>query len=116
MMVRDGSRGGESSHRFRRLTAEGRPHEIRDGWMAECFEIVAADGKLFGLQHLPSRGVDQLQPALRIDGNDTFDHSRKDGFGPRPISSQLIESATDAAHGGVNGAGRRPQLVVPVVD
>ena len=51
--------------------------------MADGLDVRPAEDRLVELQHVTRRAVDQLQPSLRVDDDDPFDHAGEDRFHPR---------------------------------
>ena len=104
--------------RRRQLQRVGRPAEqhagdqLGDRRQPDGFDVRPPDPGFVELQHLPRRIVHQLQPALRIDDDDPFDHAGEDRFHARAIARLLAEAAADFLHRVVERARDAAELVV----
>ena len=108
--------------RRRQLQRVGRPpgerrrHQFGDRRMADRLDVVASERQLVELQH-PLRGlVDELQPSLRIDDDDAFDHAGEDRFHARAVARLLGQLAPDDLHRVVERPRDDAELVVAVVE
>ena len=84
--------------------------------MPDRFDVGPADRDVVQLQHLPRGVVDQLQPPLRIDDDDAFDHAGEDRFHARAIARLLGELAADFLDRLVERPRDRAELVVAEVE
>ena len=118
MIVRDGSRGGDSCSASGRAAERApRPTSSAIAGMPDRLDVGPADRRrVVELQHLPRRVVGQLQPSLRIDDDDAFDHAGEDRFHPRAIARLLGEPASELLHRVVERARDGAELVVAVVE
>ena len=102
--------------RVRGLSAERRAHEIGDRRMPDGLDVVAADRQRVELQHLRGRFVHDLQPSLRIDDDDPFDHAGEDGAHAAAIARQVADSRAEILDRFVERPRHRPELVVAEVE
>ena len=94
----DGARGVARRRELQRVggpSRQRRGHQLRDRRVPDRFDVVAPERQVVEPQH-PSRGlVGQLQPSLRIDDDDAFDHAGEDGFHARAIARLFGELPAD---------------------
>ena len=70
--------------------------ELGDRRMPDRLDVVTAERQLVEPQHAARGVVGELQPALRIDDDDAFDHAGEDRLHLRAIARQLRRAAARA--------------------
>ena len=88
--------------------------ELGDRRQPHGFDVGPANPRVapIELQHLARRVVHQLQPRLRIDDDDPFDHAGEDRFHARAIACLLAQPAADLLHRVVERPRHGAELVV----
>jgi hypothetical protein len=114
MIVRDGSRGGESwtgsGSRLRRIAATS---SAIAGW-----RIVSTYGRPATTSGFSIRRAAyyELQVPVRINGDDAFHHAGQDRFHPAPVTRLFRKTLRDVLHGCVQRTRHITELVVAEVD
>ena len=98
------------------MAAERRPHEIGDRRVADRFDVMPADREIVDLQQLPRGIVQELDAALRVDDDDSFDHPGENGRHSRAVARQLDEPFAELLDRPIQLPRCPPDLVVAVVD
>ena len=97
------------------MLGQGSADQIRDRRMPDRLDIVPPDRQLVELQHLPRGVVHELQPPLRIDDDDAFDHAGQDRFHAAAVSGELAQPPAELLHRLVERSRHLAELVVAVV-
>ena len=92
-----------------------RADEVGDRRMADGLDVVPAERAVVEPQHLPRGLVGQLQPSLRIDDDDAFDHAGEDRLHPRAVARLLVEPSPELLHRLVQRPRDGAQFVVAEV-
>ncbi len=116
MIVRDASRGGDSCSASGDRPESAAATSSAIAGMADGLEVVASERQVVQPQHPPRGLVGQLQPAVRIDDDDAFDHAGEDGFHAGVIARLLGELPSDHLHRVVQRPRDAAELVVSVVE
>ncbi len=66
--------------------------------MADRLDVRTSDRERVQLQHLARRLIRQLQPSVRIDDDDAFDHARENRLHPGTIARQFGQAPPQLLH------------------